>query len=83
MKLACRQRLAEIITLDFVAALLVQKFQLPFGFHPLSNGLQTQAIRQIDDGLYDGPVIGIIGNVVHKRLVNLEFVDFEAFEITQ
>ena len=45
--------------------------------------MKAQAARQADDGHHDGPVFRVIGEVAHKRLVDLELVDRKPLEVTE
>jgi hypothetical protein len=83
LKPARGQRLTVEVALHFIAALFAQKRQLALRLHSLGNGLKAQAARQCDDGDNNGLVTCIIGNVTHKRLVNLELVNMKLLEVAQ
>src|SRR5690606_27953561 len=78
-----RQRLAEIISLHQVTAMLPQIFQLLSRFHSLGNHFQAQAMGQRNNGADYGCIIRISRDVIHKRTINFQHIDRETLEITQ
>ena len=72
-----------MVALHLIAALTAQKVELPFGLYPLGNGFHAQAGGQTNDGTHNGFVVRVGGDVTHKRLVNLELVNLEPFEVAQ
>ena len=53
------------------------------GFHALGDHLQLHGVRQRDHGADDGGVVGIGGQVAHKRAVYFQGVDREALQVAQ
>ena len=60
-----------------------QEGDLGFGLHPFCDHGQVQHVREGDDGDHDRRVAGIGGDVANEGRVDLEFVDREAFQVSQ
>ena len=78
-----RQRLAQVVALNFTAAMLQQKARLLGRLHPFGDGVHAQALCQLDDGHHDGLVVCIAMDVAHEGLVDLELVNLETLEVAQ
>ena len=83
LELVRRQRLAEIIALDFVTEIGVQEIELLRSFHAFGDDAQTQAVAERDDGLGNRRAVVVGDNVTNEGLIDFEAIDREAFEVTQ
>jgi hypothetical protein len=45
--------------------------------------LQAEVVGQLDGGADDGGVVGVAGHVEHERLVELDLVDRESYQVRQ
>ena len=52
----------------------LKEFELRTGFHPLCNNPLFEAVADIDHGAHNGRIPGILGDLVHKGLVQLQRV---------
>ena len=66
-----------------MAAAALQKGALGLCLDPFCGDLQSQAGAQGDDSAGDGRVVGVGEHVAHKALVNLQFVQRQAFQVGQ
>mmetsp|Transcript_20721 Transcript_20721/g.38883 ORF Transcript_20721/g.38883 Transcript_20721/m.38883 type:complete len:265 (-) Transcript_20721:52-846(-) len=78
-----RQRPAEQIALHRLATLAAQEVELARGLDPLGQGLQAQRLGHADDGIDDGAVLGVLGQVAHEGLVDLELADAELLQMAE
>src|SRR5690606_13367914 len=76
-------RPCEQETLHLAASGVLQEGQLRLGLHALGDDAQTHGVRQPDDGVDDGRVVGIDHHVAHEALVDLERVDGQPLEVGQ
>ena len=65
-------RLAEIVSLCFVAAFITQKFQILGRLNTSGNNPQVQALAHADDRAHFVFLIGIARNPLDERPVDLE-----------
>ena len=65
------------------AGLGLEELQLARCLHTLGNGLHAQAGGHADDGAHNGFVVGVVGDVAHEGLVDLDLVDLKLLQITQ
>ena len=65
-----RQGTAEIITLDLLTAFLTQEMQLLFVFDALGEGAEVETPSKADDGVHNGFVFRVRGDIADERLVN-------------
>ena len=72
-----RQRLAEQKSLHFVAGVIAQERLLLDGLDALGNDRHPQRLAHADDGLGDGLILGIVGQVADEGTVDLDGVDRE------
>lgn len=70
----------EQVALEMGAAQCHQGVSLGPGFHAFGDHLQVQAVAQRHDGAHDAGAGVVQQQVMHKRLVNLELVQWQAFE---
>src|SRR3569832_1260895 len=73
-----RQRLAEKISLHFIALKFAQELRLLRGFHAFGNHVQAQALCLRVDGASDGGILVVRQLVFVERAVDLEAVDRKA-----
>ncbi len=69
--------------LILIAAQRAQEFQLLLGFHAFGDHLQAQAVRQRDDRVHDGRVLGIGDHILDEGAIDLELVEREAAQIVR
>src|SRR5258708_4014180 len=77
------QRSAEQETLDFVATVGVQEFELGHGFYALGDDFEFHVVRHRDDAARNRRVVAIVRQVADERTVDLDAIDREALEIGQ
>ncbi len=82
-ELECRKRLAEIVTLHFVAMMVPEERHLLLGFDTFGNDLQVEAVSKRYHGAGNGGVVGVGRDIAHERLINLEMVEREPFQVTK
>ena len=63
--------------------MLTQESELAFGFDPFGDNRDIQLMRHHDNRRHHRLIVHIGGDIAYKRLVDLELVDRQAFEITQ
>ena len=76
-----RHRTAVKITLRFVAAMDAQQIEHLFALDAFGNRPQAEAARHLDNRADNRRVFRIGRQIADKRLVDLEFVHLEPFEI--
>src|SRR5690606_11035627 len=76
-----RQWAAEKISLDGIAAMQLQKRFLFFGFHTFGKCYETQTVRELDNRADYHPTAFVRTNIHHKRPVDLEDIQGEAFKL--
>ncbi len=69
--------------MHLVAALQPQEGELVRGLDAFGDGVQAEAVRHADDGANDGPVFRVMADIAHERLVDLELVHLEPFQVAQ
>lgn len=69
------------IALKQVAAVGAQKGVLRWGLNPFGNHLQPQRAPHGDDGLHNGRIVAVVGNVAHKALLDFELIQRQALEV--
>ena len=67
------KRALDVVTLESLSPLLAQEGKLGFIFHAFSHHLEMQVTRHRQDGFHQGDVVGVMWNVLHETLVDLEF----------
>src|SRR5580698_7785649 len=77
------QGLAEVETLDGIAAVAAQELALGAGLHALRHHRDLEVMGHADDGDRDGRIVRIQADVAHEGLVYLYLVQMEAPEIAQ
>ncbi len=60
-----------------------EELSLFFRLHPFGNDVQVQALCHGNDGTHDRFIAAIGGNVAHERLVDLELIERQPFEVLQ
>ncbi len=78
LDLLARHRMSEIISLDLLATDTAQVLVLFFGFHPFSQGLDTDAFRHPDNGCDDRPCL--LGGGGQKAHVDFQHVEGAVFQ---
>lgn len=76
-----RQRLAEIVTLDFVAAMCRQKGGLQRVLDTLGDRGQLEAAGECDDGADDRLVAGVTTDAGDEGTVDLQRIDGQALQV--
>jgi hypothetical protein len=77
------QRFAEVVSLCLIAALCLEKRELLGSLHALGGRVQTETIGQIDDRTHDAPVLRVLSDPAHERLIDLELVGVKALQVIQ
>jgi len=83
LELLWRHRRREQIPLTVIAAGRAQQIALRLGLHAFGNHLQVELVRHHDDGLRERHVAGSGGQVAHERLIDLQVVDVEFFQVRE
>jgi len=52
---------------------------LRFVLHTFGDHVQSEVLRHADDGLHHHGIVGVVRNVAHKALVDLELVERQPF----
>tara|TARA_R110002020_G_scaffold133273_1_gene297407 strand:- start:251 stop:448 length:198 start_codon:yes stop_codon:yes gene_type:complete len=52
-------------------------------FNPFGDNLQSERTPHGNNGFYDGLIIHVFMQVAHKRLVDLDLIQREPFEVLQ
>ena len=68
-------------SLDLVATVPAQGFELLRRLHPLGDDAHLEAVAEPDHRLGDRPVVAVVGDITHEGLVDLEPIDREALEV--
>ena len=69
-----------MISLEVYAAIFQQELPLFFRLHALGDDIQVQAFRDGDDCAYYRSIAAIRGYITHKRLIELELIEWQPFE---
>ena len=80
-KLVRRHGPAEIKALEFIARVRAQKVRLRLGFHTLRDHGHTQIPAHCYGGLGNTTILRMIGQVVNKRAIDLDSVDWKFPEV--
>ncbi len=75
MDLGRRQRLAEIVTLDDVAAHRNEVFVLTAGFDAFRHDLHAQRVRQIHDRTHHGGILFALIHIPHQAAIDLQPIE--------
>lgn len=75
---SCRNRPAEIVALNLVTVVGFEERKLFLAFDAFSDHRHLQTMRHADDGLDDGGIVFVMGDVPHKGLIDLERIDRES-----
>src|ERR1039457_3204618 len=70
-----RQRLAEVVALNFVALMCPKECHLRFVFDALGNHLEMQAPCHADDCGCDRRIVRLYTDIPDKRAVDFELAD--------
>ena len=82
-QLPCPKGFAVQVALAFMAALGDHIGFLFDRFDTFGDDLHAKAFTELDDGAHDGGIVTVIDEVLHKAFINLDFVQRQAFEVTQ
>jgi len=91
-RLSGPQELLEFITrkrpgkqeaLRLFAPLTEEELRLLCGFDPLGDHCKTQIMRHCDERAHNGSIVGIVGNVSYKAVVDLDAGEGQAPQIAQ
>ncbi len=74
-------RLAQQRSLILVAAPILEKGQLLGILHAVGNHGESKTVGHGNERSDDGGVVGIVGNVVEERSIDLEVVERKALQI--
>src|ERR1039457_2367701 len=74
---------ADIITLDFIAAVKAQIIKLVFGFYTFRNNSQVQIFGHCNDCTYNRRTVRISHDFTYKCQVDFKFIKGKAPQITQ
>ena len=64
-----------MISLCFVASVLLQQDQRIAIFNPLGNRFEIEAFGHLDDRADNNGIFMVVNDIAHKRLIDLELVD--------
>src|SRR5258705_2998849 len=83
LDLGRREGLAEQVALETRAAAGFQEGSLLFRLDAFRYHVQAQAPGHGQDGVDDGRVVGIVGQVLHERAIDLQAVETETLQVTE
>ena len=63
--------------------MLAQKLQLCSSFHAFGQHFHAHALAHGNHRMADGHIVGAVGNIADKALVNFEQVNRKALEVRQ
>ena len=77
------QRPAEVVALNFVAALTADQIELSLGFHALGDSSQVEGLSDADDQFGQRIAFGfrVRVDIRNEGTIYFEFADLEALEI--
>ena len=77
------QRSADVKTLEFVASPVLQEIELLLCFNTLSNCLHSEFVGNRDNDLADCCIAFVARQIVNKRAVNFQGIDWKLFQMCQ
>ena len=73
----------KVALVDHGGFALGQKVHLLMRLHPFGHDAQAELAGNGQDGLYQGAVVLVARGLAHKRAVDLQLLDRQAFEVRQ
>src|SRR5688572_18560273 len=83
LEFACGDRFAKKVPLIFMASLTIKEFELLACFNTFSQYIEFERTRHHDNGLHNSAVVTISREITREALIDLEFGDRQALEITE
>src|ERR1700733_13328542 len=73
-----RDRWTELISLVLIASQRLEQIELGVRLDAFGDDLETQIVRQRDDGADDGRVVRSRGDLTQKTAIDLQMIDRES-----
>ena len=73
----------KVALVDHGGCALGEKIHLLLRLHPFGHNTQAKLAGNGQDGLYQGAVVLVARGLAHKRAVDLQLLDRQAFEVRQ
>ena len=83
LKLFSREWFAEIKSLNFFTAVFTEQIKLLKSLFPLGYGDHIEAVCHIDNGIDNGFIFRIVGNVSNEGLIDFKLINPKFFEVVQ
>ena len=82
-ELVCRQGLAAQKSLDLIASVMAQEFQLFLRFHAFGDDIQAELLRHSKDSGADCRIILVGMKILYERAVDLQCIDRKSLQVTE